>query len=144
MKYVVTVEEVEDGQWRVAREFSIHSRGWTLVVPAGDSTDLASVPRIGWCFIAPYEDGLAGPSAHDHLYRNGGRIRSSQYGYPVDGVVHTFTRGESDAFLNDIMKQDGVARWRRWATYLAVRCFGRSSWHATQAVQAAQATQATS
>ena len=80
--------------------------GWTVEVPAGYSTDLDSVPRIPVAYA--WLKGRATKSAvvHDWLYYN------------------KHDRAEADKIFLNAMKYEGVAAWRRWPIYLAVRAFG--------------------
>lgn len=80
--------------------------GWTVEVPSGYSTDLDSVPRIPIAYA--WLKGRATKSAviHDWLYYN------------------KHDRKEADKIFLEAMKAEGVAAWRRWPIYSAVRAFG--------------------
>jgi hypothetical protein len=114
--------------WTLERDFTIISRGRRLVIPGGFQFDLASIPRALWSVIAPFELSIAAPVVHDWGYEHAGAIPvgmpSSSGTYPTD----VFTRAEVDAFFLDIMRQEGVAWWRRQAAYRAVRLFGGRAW----------------
>jgi hypothetical protein len=104
------VRYIDGRQWELTQPFQYG--GWT--VPAGFVTDFASVPRFFWRLLPPAGNGQAaayGYAAvvHDWLYRRGYRFPS---------------RKTCDAIFFDLMKAAGVAPWRRWAMYLAVRAFG--------------------
>lgn len=123
MRYFPDVAEIAPGTWRLdVADLVVQTLGYTLVVPMGFITDLASVPRALWSIIAPFELGLAGPIVHDWLYRHGGNIAC------VGAQSPLFNRAQADAILRDIMRQDGISRWRCTAGYLGVRVGGASSW----------------
>lgn len=101
--------------WTAARSLWVEHGGRRFVVPRGFESDLASVPRLFWRVIAPFELGLEAPIAHDWLYRTG-------------GVAGRFTRREADAiFLRDALAA-GAPAWKAHAAYRAVRWFGRKAW----------------
>jgi hypothetical protein len=128
VKYLPKVAEIAEDTWRLEDEdLRVYSMGYTLVVPQGFITDLASVPRPLWPIIAPFELGLAGPIVHDWIYRHGGAIRGWSQDRPQAGRF-VFTRGEADGFLKDIMQQDGIPSWRVNAGYAGVRLGGHWSW----------------
>jgi len=127
----ITQTSVDPGRWRLDEELVVTSRGWTLVVPRGFLTDLASIPRVLWWLIAPSELSIAAPIVHDWLYEAGGRIRASHVGYPAWGVEQRFARSDADAFLYDLAAQAGVWWWRRWLAYKAVRWFSARYWSST-------------
>lgn len=118
---------LEGDHWRLERELLVVTRGSLLVVPAGFTTDLASIPRALWTVIAPFELSCVAPIVHDWLYQHGGRIETR---HATLRLMRTFSRADADAFLLDLMEQEAVSVWRRWSAYHAVRLFGASSWQA--------------
>jgi len=95
------------GRWETQKPIEFTTdKGYTVEVPAGYSTDLDSVPRIP--FVYAWLKGQATKSAviHDWLYFN------------------KHDRKEADKIFLEAMKEEGVAVWRRWPIYLAVRAFG--------------------
>ncbi len=114
---------VREGAWRLDAPFRWEEDGTRLTVPAGWRFDLASVPRVLWTLIAPFELSLAAPLVHDFLYRTAG--------VPPPGTVEphrTFTRAEADRIFCAIMARQGVAGWRLAAAYVAVRAAGVLAW----------------
>lgn len=114
---------VREGSWRLDADFRWEEGGTRLTVPAGYRFDLASVPRLLWWLIAPFELSLAAPLVHDFLYRTAG--------VPPPRTVEphrTFTRAEADRIFCAIMARQGVAGWRLAAAYLAVRVGGVLAW----------------
>ncbi len=115
--------DVQKKVWRLEEDYSCPHRGSTITVPQGFEFDLASVPRVFWPLISPFDLSIAGPLIHDFLYRHGGKP-------PAGSIVplREYTRRETDAVFRDIMREEGVAGWRRVAAYWAVRIFGRKAW----------------
>lgn len=94
-------------RWVTSKSFEYETEaGWSVEVPAGYSTDLDSVPRIPIAYA--WLKGRATKSAvvHDWLYYN------------------KHDRKEADKIFLEAMKAEGVAAWRRWPIYSAVRAFG--------------------
>ncbi len=117
------------GLWRVDEDVIAFSRGYTLIVPKDFETDLASIPRVLWNVIAPFDLSCVAPIVHDWLYQHGGTIETQVQSATIC-LRHprTFTRADADAFLLDLMTQEDVPAWRRQSAYWAVRLFGGSSW----------------
>jgi hypothetical protein len=115
-----------DGHWSVvvAAVWKVHGEDFTLTIPPGFKTDLASVPRILWVLVARDELSFGGPIAHDFLYQCGG-VPPAGTCYPS---TKTFTRREVDALFSSLMREFGVVPWRRRAAWLAVRLFGWIPW----------------
>jgi len=105
----------------------VTTRGYTLVIPAGFATDLASTPRASWGLgFAPWELGGMVPCIpHDWGYEHGGHMTIRT---PEGDVPHVFTKDDIDLFFLDLMEQQGVPLWKREAAYAAVRECGASSW----------------
>ena len=103
---------------------------YRLVVPCGFHHDFATVPRLLWALISPLDLGLAS-IFHDWLYRKGGKVETLKW-LPDNGIWEPqrqpWSRKHTDELFARIMREQGVARWRRRAAYLAVRAFGRDHW----------------
>lgn len=84
------------------------TRHGTFVVPSRFKTDLASTPRILWPLFPPFGSYAHAAVLHDWLY--------------TTGVLQS--RKASDDVLREVMVQDGVAVWKRFVIYWAVRLFG--------------------
>jgi len=94
-----------------------------ITVPAGFETDLASVPRAGWAFIAPFDVARAAV-VHDLLYK---AIRDARAeGKKIN--VRKLKKAADKVFL-DAMKltEPVISGWKVWSCYGAVRMFGYSS-----------------
>lgn len=101
----------KEGRYRTERPFcfdmGVKGSGLTIIVPAGFSTDLASVPRWLWWLFAPFDPRCAAAAVlHDYL-------RSWSGFDPM--TAHTL-------FL-DAMLILGVERWKATAMFLAVVIF---------------------
>ena len=96
----------------------------TITVPKGYVTDLASVPRICWSFIAPFDVARAAV-VHDIMYEkiNGafkkGIIESKKEREIYRKIADT-------TFLEGMMSAEPeVSKWKIWSAYYSVRMFGR-------------------
>lgn len=108
--------------WRLEETYSYKDGEYLITMPAGFESDLASVPRIFWWLIAPFELSIVGSLIHDYLY---------QYcGNPPKGVSppYTYTRQETDALFRRVMEKENVVWWRRELAYWVVRRFGCWAW----------------
>jgi uncharacterized protein DUF1353 len=114
-------------EWLVVDDFKYAANGgFAITAKRGFKTDLASVPRLFWGFIASFELSLAGPIYHDLIYRSGGRVVLPDGEVsPADKV---FAREEADDLFLELMTRNRIAYWKRNVAYLAVRWFGESSW----------------
>jgi hypothetical protein len=104
----------------------------TITVPKGYITDLASVPRICWTFIAPFDCARAAV-VHDIMYEkiNTQYKTVNESAAAEDGPA---TKKEREAYrkIADAIFLEGmhvtepaVASWKKYACYYAVRVFGR-------------------
>ena len=88
-------------------------------------TDLASVPRICWAFIAPWDVARAA-IIHDLLYK---RIRQYRGMGGDDKKVISAAKKAADDVFYMAMKdaEPSVANWKITAAYYSVKMFGRWS-----------------
>jgi hypothetical protein len=109
--------------WRLEDTYEYQDGATTLTVPAGFRFDLASIPRIFWWLISPFELSIAAPLLHDFLYAHRGAP-------PQDLVqpLRVYSRKEADQLFRRIMAIEGVPGWRSYPAYLAVRAFGWIGW----------------
>jgi len=82
-----------------------------ICVPIGFKTDLASVPRLFWALIPPHGRYIRAAIIHDYLY-----------------IHKPVSRSIADRIFLDLMRRDGVPRWKRWIMYSAVRLGGWKGW----------------
>ena len=96
-----------------------------IIVDEGFVTDLASVPRICWAFIAPWDVARAA-IIHDLLYK---RIRQYRGAGGDDKKIISAAKKASDDVFHMAMKDadPAVAKWKIAAAYYSVRMFGRWS-----------------
>ena len=110
-------------RWTLTSDFVHDVSGYRFRITAGFTFDLASVPRVVWRVIAPYELSIEAALIHDMLYRCGGCPEPWEC-----RPRRSFTRAEVDRLFRDEMKCRGVAAWRRELAYTAVRLFGGAAW----------------
>jgi hypothetical protein len=122
----IPVIPLGNGMWRLDREVVHHDAklACTLTARKGYEFDLASVPRVVWPVIAPFELSILAPLFHDLLYEFKGRP-------PADLVqpFRTFTRQEADDLFLHLMEMERVSGWRRNLAYTAVRAAGWVAWN---------------
>ena len=100
--------------------------GSKITVKKGFVTDLASVPRICWAFIAPWDVARAA-IVHDLLYKRIRQYRAAALA--EDKEVISEAKKASDDVFHMAMKdaEPSVSGWKIAAAYYAVRMFGRWS-----------------
>ena len=101
------------------------SRVKKITVAQGFVTDLASVPRMCWAFVAPWDVARAA-IIHDLLYK---RIRQYRSAGGDDKKVISAAKKAADDVFHIAMKdaEPSVANWKIAAAYYSVRMFGRLS-----------------
>ena len=94
-----------------------------ITVPEGYITDLASVPRACWAFIAPFD--VARPAViHDILYE---RINARRP-FLTKKEFAEMRKLADNVFLQGMNATEPlVASWKKYSAYYAVRLFGRFS-----------------
>ncbi len=95
--------------------------GFRFVVPAGTSTDGASIPRILWrvCGHPLQAPRVYAAMLHDWLYT--GEESGLDGAQPSD-----VTRQEADECYYALLRHFGVPAWRAKVEYWALRMFGGS------------------
>ena len=103
--------------------------GSRITVKKDFVTDLASVPRMCWAFIAPWDVARAA-IIHDLLYkriRQHRKAHSKSLGEDME-VVNKAKKASDDVFHMAMKDADpSVAGWKIAAAYYSVRMFGRWS-----------------
>ena len=96
-----------------------------IIVDEEFVTDLASVPRMCWAFIAPWDVARAA-IIHDLLYK---RIRQYRGAGGDDKKIISEAKKASDDVFHMAMKdaEPPVPGWKIAAAYYSVRMFGRWS-----------------
>ena len=104
-------------------------KGSKITVKRDFVTDLASVPRVCWAFIAPWDVARAA-IIHDLLYkriRQHRKAHSKSLGEDME-VVNKAKKASDDVFHMAMKDADPpVAGWKIAAAYYSVRMFGRWS-----------------
>lgn len=112
-----------DGAWVLEVAYGYDDGGTRLTVPAGFRFDLASVPRLFWPLVAPFELSIAAPLLHDFLYRHAGAPPP-----PAALPPRRYARRDADRLFREVMAVEGVAAWRRHVAWAAARVLGAPSW----------------
>ena len=104
-----------------------------ISVSKGFVTDLASVPRMCWMFIAPWDIARAA-IIHDLLYKRIRQYRAANedvHDVNVEEVQRTYKaakKAADDVFLMGMKDAEPpVAKWKIHSAYNAVKLFGRCS-----------------
>lgn len=104
---------------------------YKLIVPTGFTCDLASIPRLLWILISPFDLG-ASAVPHDWFYAHAGRIPEGSWLRFEDGVwvedTRPWTREHVDRLFGRMMREAKVPPFKRRSAYLAVRLFGYLVW----------------
>lgn len=120
---------VQRDRWTLVEDY--FNKKNHLLVMTGFSSDLASIPRILWFALAPYELSTSAPLVHDYLYRNAGKPteihRDDYYDFILIGYK-VFSRKESDRIFFKIMIDEGVSWIKAKIAYYAVRIFAGVVW----------------
>ncbi len=109
--------------WRLEAFYMCKFQKHRFNIKQGFNFDLASIPRLFWWLIAPFELSILAPLLHDFLYHYHGKLPAGAVEPPRE-----FTRKESDEIFRDLMSEESVKAWRRKLAYVAVRWFGGSAW----------------
>lgn len=95
--------------YHTCEPMQVNIDGTIYVVPRHFTTDLASIPRALWSFIAPqYTEYVAPSILHDYLY----------------SCDNFFNRKLDDEILYSALISNGVSTYIAIKFYLAVRLFG--------------------
>ena len=132
LSYQADLTEVEE---RYLSLVGVSIKNKNITVGKGFVTDLASVPRLAWAIIAPWDVARAA-IIHDLLYK---RIRQYRHRMAIeigDGV----TLGEDKSLVKAAKKaadkvflcgmkdaSPSVPKWKIYSAYYAVALFGRWS-----------------
>ncbi len=122
LKFVADLNEVEISKLNRC-DVKVKDNG-EVTVPAGYITDLASVPRIAWAVIAPFDVARAAV-VHDILYE---KINGA---FKEGTIKSKSEREEYRAIADNIFRQGmeyaepSVSKFKILSAYYAVRMFGR-------------------
>lgn len=111
--------------WKLtsALRWKDQDKGWLVTVPAGFTTDFASVPRGLWNVFPPA--GRYAPAAvlHDFLYQTGKVIDVT-----MDPSTIVISRAYADSVLRRASGDLGVSRFVRNWMWMGVRAAGWFIW----------------
>ena len=105
---------------------------YIITVPKGYITDMASVPRGCWAFIAPFDVARAAV-IHDILYEKintqykvVNESAAAEEGPATKRERERYRKIADDVFLEGMhASEPPVPAWKKYAAYYAVRMFGR-------------------
>jgi hypothetical protein len=107
----VCIRPFKDYRFSTCFDLYFYVNDKKLFVPAGFKTDLASIPRIFWSIVAPYNAHLIAPAIiHDWLYSQ----------------KTEFNRKEADIIFYTLLIKNGMSRFLSSIMYYCVRIFGKS------------------
>ena len=102
------------------------NKNMKITVPKGFKTDLASVPRACWWFIAPFDVARAGV-VHDYLYWCIRQYRAAT-GDQQDTCLVSDAKNAADKVFKEAMTlSEHVPGWKQWLAHKAVVVFGGGS-----------------
>jgi len=122
LKFIADLNEVEISKLNKCN-VAVKDNG-EVTVPAGYITDLASVPRLAWAVIAPFDVARAAV-VHDILYE---KINGA---FKKGNIKSKSEREEYRAIADNIFRQGmeyaepSVSKFKIVCAYYAVRMFGR-------------------
>jgi len=102
---------IDKCHWRIVIPFRFSIDEKVFETSPDMLTDFASVPRMVWLVMNPYELGV-GPVPHDMGYQTGAESKEFW-----------------DSVFEACMLNDFVPAWKRVAAYQAVSLFGGPSWN---------------
>ena len=116
-----SLKQVDKRLWELLAPVMHNLKGFRpFTVPAGETTDGASVPRPFWPICPPMSNYTNAAVLHDYLYKC-----ARTYGEPLEGYEKKKTC--DDLFLA-AMEDLGVSRWQRRVMYRAVRLAFWNDW----------------
>jgi len=111
---------------------STKTKQYIVTIPKGYVTDMASVPRACWAFIAPFDVARAAV-VHDILYekintqyKTVNESMAAEDGPATKKEREVYREIADHVFLEGMnASEPSVASWKKYAAYYAVRAFGR-------------------
>jgi hypothetical protein len=104
---------------------------YKLIIPKGFICDLASIPRLLWIIISPFDLGAAAVP-HDWIYSFAGRIPSKSCLKKNNNVwieiEEPWSRKDTDRLFARMMRESNVSKFKRRSAFIAVRIFGSWVW----------------
>jgi hypothetical protein len=105
---------VADELFELTKEFRYDTAingGARIIVPAGFTTDFASVPRLPLAYMVFGNKAHMAAVVHDYLYTTG-----------------IWPKDQADLVFREAMLATGIKPWQAEQMYAAVRDFGESAW----------------
>lgn len=108
-----SLRPMRGGRYCTVGAWCIDTPYGSICVPAGTTTDGASIPRLLWRICgSPWDSPrIIAAIAHDYLY-----------------ATHNYPRQRCDEIYRDMQICLGVSPWRAWLEYCALRLFGGKAW----------------
>ena len=111
---------------------STKTKQYIITIPKGYVTDMASVPRGCWAFIAPFDVARAAV-VHDILYekintqyKTVNESAAAEEGPATKKEREVYREIADHVFLEGMnASEPPVPSWKKYAAYWAVRVFGR-------------------
>ena len=113
-KTKLILDPISNGKAILLEEYVYDVNGYLIRVPKSFITDGASVPHSLQWLYNPYGKYINAAVVHDYLYSV----------YNNTGINRTL----SDKIFRHIMKETGIDNRTRRKFYMAVKCFGETSW----------------
>ena len=111
MTQIIVVEYLHGRHWQLHKDLTCNTSMGIIVIPAGTTTDFASIPRTFWSIFPPFGRYIRAAILHDYCYQNG-----------------LFSRKIADRLFFEEMMKDGVAQWKSILMWKAVRLFGKQAY----------------
>lgn len=115
-KTKLILDPISNGKAILLEEYVYEINGYLIRVPKSFITDGASVPHSLQWLYNPYGKHINAAVIHDYLYS----------AYNNTGINRTL----ADKIFYFIMKEIGIDNRTRRKFYMAVKCFGETSWKA--------------
>ena len=133
-----TSDQITETQADMLRDCGVKVRNdnkteqYVVTIPKGYVTDMASVPRAIWAFIAPFDVARAAV-VHDIMYekintqyKTVNESASAEEGPATKKEREAYRKIADDTFLEGMhASEPPVASWKKYSAYYAVRVFGR-------------------
>lgn len=113
-KSKLILDPISNGKAILLEEYVYEINGYLIRVPKSFITDGASVPHSLQWLYNPYGKYINAAVVHDYLYSV----------YNNTGINRTL----ADKIFKHIMKETGVDSRTTRKFYMAVKCFGETSW----------------
>lgn len=110
------LEATRPGHWVLLSDLIWHADSERIVVPAGTSTDLASIPRPFRGILNQNGNSRRPAVLHDHLY-----------------VTRSVPRSEADAIFRRALAAEGIGAGGRFIYWASVRMGGWVAWRKKRA-----------